>query len=130
MGKDNSCIRRILVVDDDECIRELLRLHLSRAGYEVELAEDAIAAGHALMRGLPDLMVVDVEMPYLSGLELVSIIRADKSIPYFPIVFLTAVQNLWERVRVLNAAYVTKPVLADTLLAVIARQGRAIAAAA
>jgi DNA-binding response OmpR family regulator len=40
---------RILVVDDDESIRELLRLHLSSAGYEVQVAEDAIAAGYLVL---------------------------------------------------------------------------------
>jgi len=121
----SKAVRRILVVDDDECMRELLYLHLTGSGYEVELAEDGIAAGHAVLRAIPDLMLVDVDMPYMSGLDLVAAIRADLSIPRFPVVFLTAVTNLAERARALGAAYVTKPIRADTLLAVVSRQGRA-----
>jgi len=120
-----SSIRRILVVDDDECMRELLYLHLTAAGYQVELAEDGIAAGYAVLRGVPDLMLVDVDMPHMTGLELISAIHADRSIPRFPVVFLTAVTNLAERARALGAAYITKPIRADTLLAVVARHGRA-----
>lgn len=41
----------ILVMDDDECMRELLRLHLSNAGYEVLVAEDVVDAGHLLLHG-------------------------------------------------------------------------------
>ena len=44
----------ILIVDDDESIRELLRLHLSSAGYEVSVAEDAIVAGYMVLRRPPD----------------------------------------------------------------------------
>ncbi len=46
----------ILVVDDDESIRELLRLHLASAGYEVHVAADAISAGYMVLRGAPDLI--------------------------------------------------------------------------
>ncbi len=108
-------------------MRELLYLHLTSAGYEVELAADGIAAGHAVLRRIPDLMLVDVDMPFLNGLELVSAIRADRSLPRFPVVFLTGVTNLKERAHALDAAYITKPIRADTLLAVVARHGRASA---
>jgi CheY-like chemotaxis protein len=57
----------ILVVDDDESMRELLRLHLTNAGYDVRLAEDAVVAGQLVLRNPPDLIIADVEMPYMDG---------------------------------------------------------------
>ena len=58
-------------------MRELLRLHLSSAGYAVEVAEDAIAAGYAVLKAAPDLIVCDVAMPHMDGFELVAALRAD-----------------------------------------------------
>jgi DNA-binding response OmpR family regulator len=55
----------ILVVDDDECTRELMYIHLSNAGYEVLLAEDAIVGGHFLLDRRVDLLITDIAMPYL-----------------------------------------------------------------
>ena len=55
----------ILVVDDEASARDLLRLHLSAAGYEVLVAEDAIAAGYMVLRRPPDLIISDVNMPHM-----------------------------------------------------------------
>jgi DNA-binding response OmpR family regulator len=112
---------RILVVDDDECIRGLLKLHLRNAGYEVAAAEDAIAAGHALLQGIPDLMITDVCMPYMDGFEFVSAIRADRTLPFFPVIFLTSLEEAGERAGQLSAECLAKPVRADRLLAMVAR---------
>ncbi len=112
---------RVLVVDDDECIRELLKLHLSNAGYEVQLAEDAVAAGRLLLRSTPDLMIADVNMPYMDGFEFVSAVRADRTVPYFPVIFLTAMNDIADRARELGATWLSKPIRADRLLAVVAR---------
>jgi len=113
---------RILVVDDDENIRALLRLHLSSAGYEVELAEDAIVAGHRVLLQPPDLIVCDVAMPYMDGFEFVAALKADPTLPRIPVVFLSSLEDGEARARELGAVgYVTKPVRADRLLEVIAR---------
>ena len=52
--------KRILIVEDEESMRELLRLHLSWAGYTVEVAEDAIAAGYSVLKAPPDLLVCGI----------------------------------------------------------------------
>src|SRR5882672_1734518 len=83
----------ILVVDDDESIRELLRLHLSAAGYEVHVAADAIAAGHLVLRSPPDLIISDISMPYMNGFEFVEALKADQSLPYIPVIFLTSMED-------------------------------------
>ncbi len=113
---------RILVVDDDESIRELLRMHLTSAGYEVQLAPDAIAAGYLVLRALPDLIITDVNMPHMDGFEFVAALKSDPSVPPIPVIFLTSVEDGDERGRELGAVgYVTKPVRADRLLSLVAQ---------
>ena len=113
---------RILIVDDDDSIRDLLRLHLSAAGYEVEVAADAIAAGYLVLKGPPDLIITDVNMPHMDGFEFVEALRADSALPRIPVIFLTSVEDGEARGRELGAAgYVTKPVRSDRLLALVAQ---------
>jgi two-component system chemotaxis response regulator CheY len=112
----------ILIVDDDESIRELLRLHLSGAGYEVDVAADAISAGYMVLRRPPDLIITDVAMPHMDGFEFVAALKADKSLPPIPVVFLTSVEDGDHRGKELGAVgYITKPVRADRLLSLVAQ---------
>lgn len=113
---------RILIVDDDESLRELLRLHLSAAGYEVQVAPDAIAAGYLVLQGAPDLIITDVNMPHMDGFEFVAALRSDPALASIPVIFLSSVEDGEARGRELGAAgYVTKPVRADRLLALVAQ---------
>ena len=113
---------RILVVDDDEGIRELLRLHLTSAGYEVEVAADAIAAGYKVLKSPPDLIITDVSMPHMDGFEFVAALKADTTVPRIPVIFLTSVEDGDARGRELGAVgYITKPVRADRLLSLVAQ---------
>ena len=112
----------ILIVDDDESIRELLRMHLSSAGYEVSVAEDAIVAGYMVLRSPPDLIISDINMPHMDGFEFVAALKADKSLPAIPVIFLTSIEEGDNRGKALGAVgYVTKPVRADRLLALVAK---------
>src|SRR5262245_14500632 len=112
----------ILVVDDDESIRDLLRMHLSAAGYEVQVAEDGIVAGYIVLRSPPDLIISDVNMPHMDGFEFVAALRSDTTLPKIPVIFLTSYDDGDGRGRELGAVgYVTKPVRADRLLALVAQ---------
>lgn len=112
----------ILVVDDDVNLRDLLRLHLSDAGYDVQVAEDAIAGGYLVLRSPPDLIICDVNMPHLDGFDFVAALKSDKSVPDIPVIFLTSMEEGDHRGRSLGAVgYVTKPVRADRLLALVAQ---------
>src|SRR5262245_46455605 len=112
----------ILVVDDDENMRELLRMHLASAGYEVRVAEDGIAAGYLLLRSPPDLIICDVNMPHMDGFEFIAAVKADTTLPKIPVIFLTSHEEGDERGRQLGAVgYITKPVRADRLLALVAQ---------
>jgi two-component system chemotaxis response regulator CheY len=114
---------RILVVDDAGSVRELLRLHLTHAGYEVSTAEDAMLAGRQVLEQPPHLIITDIDMPYMSGIELVAALRSDPGVPDIPVIFLTAGD---ERAgmdgRLRAAAWLRKPVNAARLLEVVALQ--------
>src|SRR3954464_2607145 len=107
----------ILVIDDDESMRDLLRLHLGAAGYDVKGAPDAIAARDMVLRSPPDLIITDVNMPHLDGFEFIEALRSDKTLPDIPVIFLTSVEEGDHRGKGLGAVgYLTKPVMADKRL--------------
>ena len=113
---------RILVVDDDDSLRELLRMHLASAGYEVATASDGISAGYLVLKNPPDLILSDVSMPHMDGFEFVAALRADKALAHIPVIFLTSMEEGDNRGKELGAVgYLPKPVRADRLLQLIAR---------
>src|SRR5947209_19179880 len=77
---------RILVVDDDKSMLELLKLHLSNAGYDVVTEEDAVVAGRHVFEAAPDLIIADVSMPYMDGYELVRALKADSATRDMPVI--------------------------------------------
>lgn len=108
---------RILVVDDEAAIRKVVRDALENAGHEVETAVDGEEAQALLAAGEFDLVITDLNMPRVDGLELVRRIRTDRSVP---ILVLTVRQEEREKVRLLDAGaddYVTKPFGVAELLA-------------
>ncbi len=113
---------RILVVDDARFVRELLGIHLRTAGYEVVLAEDGIEAGHKVLHSSPDLILCDLQMPYMDGLEFLSAMKADASIPRIPVVFLSSREDGRDAALGLGAAaFLVKPIRIDELLETIAK---------
>lgn len=113
---------RVLVVDDDRYIRELVRLHLSNAGHEVSSAEDALVAGRMIFRSTPDVMIVDVEMPYMSGPEFVAAARADAILPFIPVVFMSvSEQQLAAQSLVFGAEHLVKPFYKEQLIEAVGR---------
>jgi diguanylate cyclase (GGDEF)-like protein len=113
---------KILVVDDDESMRGLLRLHLTSAGYDVQLAEDAVDAGHLVLRNPPDLIIADVEMPYMDGFQFVEALKSDPAVSAIPVIFLTVRADAEARGKRLGAAdYLAKPLVVERLLATVAK---------
>jgi CheY-like chemotaxis protein len=112
----------ILVVEDEELMRDLLRMHLSNAGYEVLLAEDAVAAGRLVLRQRPDLILADIEMPFMDGLEFVELLKSEESLSAIPVIFVSSRADFENRCKDLGAvAFLKKPVLVDPLLAAVAK---------
>ena len=113
----------VLVVDDSECIRQLLCLTLKYAGYKVLAAEDAAAAVRLLSEQHVDLMLVDIDMPCMDGLELVRALRNDSAVAWLPVVFLTSHTGTGyeDRAKELHAVgYLTKPVSTSRLCSIVA----------
>jgi len=108
---------RILVVDDEPKIRMFIRANLEARGYEVHLAQDGIEAIEAAERVLPEVIVLDVNMPRMDGIEACRRIRewAD-----MPIIILSVRGDEKDKVRALDEGaddYVTKPFGIEELLA-------------
>ena len=109
----------ILVVDDEEEIRTVMRLSLTIAGYEVREAEDGQSALNALQKKLPDLILLDLLMPGIDGFEVCRHVRADSQTAHIPILILSARTDLRSREEALLAGatkYLTKPISPPQLL--------------
>jgi two-component system chemotaxis sensor kinase CheA len=101
----------VLVVDDTAVVRELERSILEEAGYRVRTARDGREALATLTGDPPDLVVTDVDMPYLDGLELTRSIRADPRLAGLPVVVVTSKAAEADRRRAMDAgadAYLVK----------------------
>ena len=102
----------ILVVDDNVDNREILEARLASQGYQTVSAIDGEAALDAAREHRPDLILLDVMMPKLDGLEVCRRLRADGSLPFMPIILITAKASLEDVVQGLEAGadeYLTKP---------------------
>ena len=111
---------RILVVDDNAANVDILRARLAAHGYEIVTATDGEEALAAAREHLPDLILLDVMMPKLDGIEVCRRLRADASMPFIPIVLVTAKSDPKDVVAALEAGgdeYLTKPVDHASLVA-------------
>lgn len=112
--------KRILVVDDSITVREVERQLLEQRGYDVDVAVDGLEAWNALRAGSYDLLVSDVDMPRMTGIELVRAVRADARLRDLPVVIVSYKDREEDRVRGLEAGanhYVTKAAFRDETLA-------------
>jgi two-component system, OmpR family, alkaline phosphatase synthesis response regulator PhoP len=102
----------ILVVDDEEPIRELLRFNLEKEGYRVRIAKDGPEALASVEKELPDLLVLDVMLPEMDGLEVCRRLRLNPKHQQIPIIMLTARSEEIDKVLGLELGaddYMTKP---------------------
>ncbi|MBN9107316.1 MAG: response regulator transcription factor [Pseudonocardia sp.] len=106
-----TCVcAHVLVVDDDETVRDVVGRYLGAAGHDVALVADGLAALQAARATPPDVVVLDLMLPGLGGLEVCRALRADGELP--PIVMLTALGEEDDRLVGLELGaddYVTKP---------------------
>ena len=109
---------RVLVVDDEVNIAELIGMALRYEGWEVALAHTGGAAVDTAKQNLPDVVVLDIMLPDLDGLEVLRRIR--RTAPDVPVLFLTAKDAVEDRIAGLTAGgddYVTKPFSLEELVA-------------
>ena len=111
---------RILIVDDNETNRDILRSRLGPQGYELLEAADGEEALAAARQHHPDLILLDVMMPKMDGIEACRQIKADASLPFMPVVLVTAKSDSKDVVAGLEAGadeYLTKPLDQSALVA-------------
>ncbi len=82
--------KKILVVDDERHIVRLVQVNLDRAGYEVLVAYDGIEALEKVSEDKPDMVILDVMMPRMDGLEVLKKLQADEDTKDIPVIMLTA----------------------------------------
>lgn len=112
--------KRVLVIEDEPAIQELLRINLSMAGYEVTQAQDVDQAMASMLVEVPDLVLVDWNMPGRSGVSFVRALRSDPAKSNIPVIMLTARDDELDKVMAFGAGaddYVTKPFHTRELLA-------------
>ncbi len=112
--------KKVLVVEDERPIREMIAFGLRRAGFEVSEAGDAVAARAVIADRRPDLVLVDWMLPEMSGLELTRSLKRDPDTQDVPIIMLTARADEHDKVTGLEGGaddYVTKPFSPRELLA-------------
>ncbi len=124
--------RKILVVEDEGAIREMLAFNLGRSGYEVLEAADGQEARRAIADGYPDVILMDWMLPGVSGLELTRQLKRDAATRDIPIIMVTARAQEDDRVAGLDGGaddYITKPFspreLEARIKAVLRRSGPA-----
>jgi signal transduction histidine kinase/ActR/RegA family two-component response regulator len=106
----------ILVVDDEPGVRELLSYILLRAGYRTLVAVDGPAALNMARVHKPDLIVLDIMIPGISGLDVTSVLKADESTRHIPIIILSVVANEERAIQLGADACFSKPFDRDALL--------------
>jgi DNA-binding response OmpR family regulator len=122
--------QRVLVVDDDETVSDVVRRYLEREGYEVEVAADGVVALERALEHPPDLLVLDLMLPGLDGIEVCRRLRERHAVP---VIMLTAKGNVDDRVSGLEVGaddYVTKPFSPRELTARVGAVLRRVAAVA
>jgi len=122
---------RILIIEDDVDFRYLLRIQLSMAGYEPELAEDGVEGGRTLRARPPDLVLSNLDMPLMDGFDLLSLMRSDERTASIPVILLSCLSDHDTTARAVAfgaADVLTKPValvdLMKSIHACVARGDR------
>jgi DNA-binding response OmpR family regulator len=112
--------RKILLVDDETVLLETIAYNLEQAGYTVTTAADGVSALEAVRREAPDLIVLDIMLPEIDGLEVCRQLRRENSTAHIPIMMLTARTEEIDKVVGLEVGaddYITKPFGRRELLA-------------
>jgi DNA-binding response OmpR family regulator len=111
--------KKILIVDDNPNVLKLLNISLSKAGYQIVEAENGEVAFEVANREIPDLIISDIMMPQMDGIELCWMIRENSKVPLVPFIFLTSFDDSEMEIRGFRAGadeYLNKPIDRKELL--------------
>lgn len=114
--------KRVLVVEDEEHMRSLLKYNLNKENYEVNTAGDGFEGLEEVKRQKPDLIISDIMMPKMDGYEFCKILRDDPKTKTIPFIFLTAKGQLPDKVEGLRTGaddYITKPFVPKELIEMV-----------
>ena len=117
---DRLADSEVLVVDDDPTSRHLLSAILSKRGYQVRTANDGAAALTAVLSSMPDLVLLDVSMPYIDGYDVCRRLKQDERTVDIPVIFISAQEEMRDKMRAFAAGgvdYILKPFHAEEVLA-------------
>ncbi len=112
--------KRILLVEDEADMAELVALRLKREGYQVEVSHDGAEGWRLLQAGPPDLLLLDIMLPGMSGTDILRLMRNDPRIARTPVIMLTAKSEDADMIVELQAGaddYITKPFSLSVLVA-------------
>lgn len=112
-------MHKVLVVDDEESIVELLKYNLEKSGYEVRTALDGMQAVEIAKKFLPDLVLLDIMMPKMDGVETCRLLRNIPELQKTFIIFLTARAEEYSEVAAFDVGaddYITKPIKPRALM--------------
>ena len=84
----------ILLIEDDRDMRDLVARHLEHSGFDVQKAEDGIKGQALALQYSPDLILLDIMMPKLDGVETCKMIRKEYNLQDIPVIFITAKSSL------------------------------------
>jgi DNA-binding response OmpR family regulator len=118
-------MKRIAVIDDDPNMRDMLRIHLSAIGLEVATFEDAATGIRSILENPPDVLVLDLLLPDLGGLEVLQALKGDAATKHVRVVVLTSRKDeeTFAQARRLGAdGFLTKPVKREELIEGILKQ--------
>ena len=121
---ENGVAQRVLVVEDNDLNRKLFCDVLKAGGFEVEPVADGDLVLNAARAFAPDLVLMDIQLPNVSGLDLIAAIKRDPSLARVPVLAVTAYAGKGdeERIREAGAAdYLSKPVSIGPFLAAVKR---------
>lgn len=114
--------KKIMVVDDEPYIARVIKFKLEQEGYAVISANDGVTGLDRIRQEKPDLVLLDVMMPGLTGYEVCQQVKADADLAGIPVVFLTAKGQERDREQGLNMGasdYITKPFSPNRLLELV-----------
>lgn len=111
--------KTVLIVDDDDVILTIAELALKRAGFEVVKCSSGMACLESLMYYTPDIILLDVEMPIMSGIQTFNVIKSNKPLENIPVMFLsgsTDQETVVTAITMGAAGYVIKPFVPQELI--------------
>lgn len=110
---------KVMIVDDDSTTRKILGLYLKGNGYDAVFAENGLDAIEKLASNEVEIIITDLNMPFMDGLELIRTLRADPMMESLPVLIITTDEDDIEKDEVLKVGangYLTKPVTAENVV--------------